>query len=453
MWHAVKVIDKQAHKADILYRLRRESELMESLDHPNIIKLHEVIETQFSIYICMEYIEGTSLEQYLKIQDQGKLHEKEARRIIRELASAIAHCHSRFIVHRDLKPANVLITPGGKVILIDFGLGNVFSNRSRLHTICGSLPYYSPEIARGSNYTGPEVDIWCLGVVLYRMTVGRDPFVGSTKREVKYQIVQDSFQLPSALSAGLQQTLRKLLSPDSGRRRSLTLLEGDPWLHEDIKDQFVSEDRGSESNRLSGTTLVRQSSKTTWKRHSLTESYSRGQAPSTLGSHSLLETCAWQLDKTQPRFHKNRIRIVSSPDVESHLLYQKDVDLSLLQFLMPILAACQVSYYLHSTTRILCGSSFLKDSGQYSQPSVVLQKFVHHVGAAMTGAPTEATKESLVRCGVFSVDIVRAKPGMGNQTQGRYLLIIKRLIGSSSTVQHFKKQFLLNATRDVKQLQ
>ncbi|KAF9382399.1 Serine/threonine-protein kinase sik2 [Podila verticillata] len=400
----------------------------------------------------MDYIEGTSLEQYLKIQEQGKLDEKEARRIIWELARAIAHCHSRFIVHRDLKPANVLITPGGKVVLIDFGLGNIFSNRSRLHTICGSLPYYSPEIARGSNYTGPEVDIWCLGVVLYRMTVGRDPFVGSTKREVKYQIVQDSFQLPTALSAGLQQILRKLLSPDSGRRRSLTLLEGDPWLHEDNNEQFVSEDRGPESNRLSGTTLVRQSSKTTWKRHSLTGSYSYGQAPSTLGSRSLLETSAWQLDKSQPRFHKSRIRIVSSPDAESDLLFQKDTDLSLLQFLMPILGACQVSYYLHSTTRILCGTSFLKDSGQYSQASVVLQKFVQHVGAVMTGASTESTKESLVRCGVFSVDIVSAKPGKGHQGQGRYLLIIKRLIGSSSMVQHFKKQFLLNATRDNRQL-
>ncbi|KAF8988420.1 Serine/threonine-protein kinase par-1 [Haplosporangium bisporale] len=391
--YAVKVIDKQAHKADILLRLRRESELIESLNHPNIVKLHEVIETQFSIYICMDYIEGTSLEQYLKIQEQGKLDEKEARRIIWELARAIAHCHSRFIVHRDLKPANVLITPGGKVVLIDFGL----------------------EIARGSNYTGPEVDIWCLGVVLYRMTVGRDPFVGSTKREVKYQIVQDSFQLPTALSAGLQQILRKLLSPDSGRRRSLTLLEGDPWLHEDNNEQFVSEDRGPESNRLS-------------------------------------ETSAWQLDKSQPRFHKSRIRIVSSPDAESDLLFQKDTDLSLLQFLMPILGACQVSYYLHSTTRILCGTSFLKDSGQYSQASVVLQKFVQHVGAVMTGASTESTKESLVRCGVFSVDIVSAKPGKGHQGQGRYLLIIKRLIGSSSMVQHFKKQFLLNATRDNRQL-
>ncbi|KAG0347218.1 Serine/threonine-protein kinase par-1 [Podila humilis] len=453
--YAVKVVDKQAHKADILYRLRRESELLESLDHPNIVKLHEVIETQFSIYICMEYIEGTSLEQYLKIQDQGRISEQEARRIIRELAKAISHCHSRFVVHRDLKPANVLITPRGKVMLIDFGLGNAFSHRSRLHTICGSLPYYSPEIARGSNYTGPEIDIWCLGVVLYRMTVGKDPFVGATKREVKYQIMQDTFRPPASLSSGLQQTLRTLMVSDSGKRRDLTVLEGNLWLNEDSKDQFVSEDRGmsAENNRLSGTTLVRQSSKNTWKRHSLTGSYYYGQTSSTLGSRSaLVESSAWELDKTQPRFHKSRVRIVSSPDADADILFKKDTDLSLLQFLMPILRACQVSYYLHSTTRVLCGTSFHKDSGQYSQPQVVLQTFVQQIGAVMTGTSTEPTKDSLVRCGVFSVDIVRVPNNSKSQpNQVRYMLVIKRLFGSSSTVQYFKKQLLLKIPRDSKQ--
>ncbi|GJJ72034.1 hypothetical protein EMPS_04391 [Entomortierella parvispora] len=452
--YAVKVIDKQAHKPDILHRLRREIELMESLDHPNIVKLHEVIETQFSIYVCMEYVEGCSLEQLLKNQLLGRLCESDARSITRELASAVSHCHSRFVVHRDLKPANVLITPGGKVMLIDFGLGNTFSYRSRLNTICGSLPYYSPEIARGSNYTGPEVDIWCLGVTLFRMVVGHDPFIGNTKRDVKAMITQGTFRLPSNLSNPLQATLLKLLAPESCKRRNLGILEGDPWLHGDSMEQlppFLSEDRGmGENSRLSGTTLIRHSSKHIWKRHSQTESYYYGKNGSLLGSRSLLADMTgggiWQLDKAQPRFHKNRIRLLPSPGAESDQLFRKDIDLSLLQFLMPILWNCRVSYYLHSTSRILCGTSFDRDSSiSKNQAAIVLSKFVHHLGAVMTGSltvsPTHTPGTSMARSGVFSIDIVKER---GSDKSG-YLLIVKRLFGSSSTVQHFKKQFLQNA--------
>ncbi|KAF9952997.1 MAP microtubule affinity-regulating kinase 1 [Mortierella alpina] len=465
--YAVKVIEKQAHKPDILLRLRREIELMESLDHPNIVQLHEVIETQFTIYVCMEYVEGWSLEQYLRSHEHGRISEKEARRITRELASAISHCHARSVVHRDIKPANILITHGGKVMLIDFGLGNTFSYRSRLNTICGSLPYYSPEIARGATYTGPEVDIWCLGVVLYRMTVGRDPFVGATKREVKMQITQDCYQRPSFLSTGLQNTLRKLLAPEGSSRKSLSILENDPWLHEDSEKEyslppFVAEDRGmTENSRLSGTTLVRQSSKktavstTSRKRHSLSDYY-YGKSGSLHGSGSLLSISAdavvgagvWKVDKKdQPRFlHKNRVRIVPCSSAQKDLLFQKDVDLSLLQFLMPILRSCHVSYYLHSTSRILCGTSFAKESlDPLNQPSLVLQKLVQHVGAVMTGSSTQAAKRSLMRCGVFSIDIVKV-PADHPKRDGQYQLIIKRLFGSASTVQHFKRQFLKNAT-------
>lgn len=80
---------------------------------------------------------GRSLEQHLKAHEHGRISERAARKITRELASAISHCHSRFVVHRDIKPANILITTTGKVMLIDFGLGNIFSFRSRLNTICG----------------------------------------------------------------------------------------------------------------------------------------------------------------------------------------------------------------------------------------------------------------------------------------------------------------------------
>lgn len=298
------------------------------------------------------------------------------------------------------------------------------------------------------------MDIWCLGVVLFRMVVGRDPFIGNTKRDVKAMITQGTFQPPSNLSTPLQATLLKLLAHESCQRRNLGILEDDPWLHGDPTEQlppFLSEDRGmAENSRLSGTTLIRNSSKHTWKRHSQTESYYYGKNGSLLGSHSLLADMAgggvWQLDKSQPRFHKSRIRVLPSSGAENDQLFRKDVDLSLLQFLMPILWNCRVSYYLHSTSRILCGTSFERDSSiSKNQAAIVLSKFVHHLGAVMTGSltesPTSSPGTSHARSGVFSIDIVKER---GSNKDG-YLLIVKRIFGSSSTVQHFKKQFLLNA--------
>jgi hypothetical protein len=175
----------------------------------------------------------------------------------------------------------------------------------------------------------------------------------------------------------------------------------------------------------------------------------------------------WQLDKNQPRFHKSRVRIVPCKETSGRdLLFQKDIDLSLLQFLMPIIRSCHVSYYLHSTSRILCGISFVKDSSFaasldqfHHQPSMVLQKIVQHVGAAMTGGGSGASASAFhhsssamgsgvqgknTRCGVFSIDIVKAKGRTGER--GGRVLIIKRLFGSASTVQHFKKLFTQHAT-------
>ncbi|KAG0306436.1 MAP/microtubule affinity-regulating kinase 4 [Dissophora globulifera] len=468
MDYAVKVINKQAHKPEILLRLRREIELMEALDHPNIVKLHEVIETQFTIFVCMEYVEGCTLEQYLKDRKTGKLSEREAGYITRELASAIAHCHANSIVHRDIKPANILISKLGKVKLIDFGLGNIFSYRSRLNTICGSLPYYSPEIARQSDYRGPEIDIWCLGVVLYRMTVGRDPFTGTTKRDVKSRIVNEGFQPPLNLSDGLVNTLRTLLVADGEKRLSFTILDNDPWLYGKDADQeppFLSENRSiSEDSRLSGTTLVRYPSKyngndknsKAWKRQSLAESYyyNYDKSGSLFGGRSMLADAlgagVWHVNKDQPRFRKNRIRISPCARIaQNDLLFQRDIDLSLLQFLLPILRACQVSYYIHSTSRILCGTSLTRtesNSVMQSQLSAAWQKMVLHASTPMivsNGSSDETENQcSTSRCGVFSIDIVKSKKNGSDQ----HALVIKRLIGSSLTVQYFKAQFLAYAS-------
>ncbi|KAG0233171.1 Map microtubule affinity-regulating kinase [Actinomortierella wolfii] len=498
--YAVKVIDKQAHRADILSRLRREIGLMESLDHPNIVKLYEVIETQFTIYVCMEYVEGWSLEEYIKTHENERLSENEARSIMRQLCKAVSHCHERKVVHRDIKPANILITPTNKVMLIDFGLGNVYSRRQRLNTICGSLPFYSPEIARGVEYTGPEIDIWCLGVVLYRMTVGRDPFVGDTKREVKRQITSECLPQPPNISQACFDTISKLLAPRGSDRQSLTILERDPWLTQNGLKPFFSEYRHDEArrtSRLSGATLVVQSNSSSPKNgqmqiidkknsyHSSNGSYSSnnstngglGGAASTIGARSLmLENKAWRV-VSGPRFPlavvipkaHNRIRIVPTSEAEADMLYLRDDGLSLLQFLMPILRASGVSYYLHSTTRILCGMSFEKhnrghlsrhglrhhpsssSSSSSSSPAftetvassaeLFFQKMVRQIGVAMTGSMVQQAEPNMTRYGVFSIDIVKG----GKTPDQGYVLILKRILGSPKTLRQFRKVFMFHA--------
>ncbi|KAF9977365.1 Serine/threonine-protein kinase par-1 [Actinomortierella ambigua] len=513
--YAVKVIDKQAHRPDILSRLRREIGLMESLDHPNIVKLYEVIETQFTIYVCMEYVEGWSLEEYIKTHEDDRLSETEARSIMRQLCRAVSHCHERKVVHRDIKPANILITPTNKVMLIDFGLGNVYSRRQRLNTICGSLPFYSPEIARGVEYTGPEIDVWCLGVVLYRMTVGRDPFVGDTKREVKRQIMSEILPQPNCISAACFNTISKLLTPKGSDRQSLTILERDPWLTYNGQKPFFSEYRHDEerrSSRLSGATLVHGGSgggskgssqlhlldKKSAREHSYYGSNSSGGLAAGGGSASTIGARSWTIENRTWRVEKgarfpmgmlpkanSKIRIVPTSEAEADMLYLRDDGLSLLQFLMPVLRAAEVSYYLHSTTRILCGMSFTKKkmgahgleneksyrrslthtttNTTYSsggaatgnaagtapfQKSVtssaehLFHKMVRQIGVAMTGSMVQQTEPSMTRYGVFSIDIIKA----GKTPDQGYMLVMKRILGSPKTLRQFRKVFMLHAT-------
>ncbi|KAG9307644.1 hypothetical protein G9A89_023209 [Geosiphon pyriformis] len=228
---AIKIIDKTAYDQRIFKRLYREAFLLEKLNHPNIIRLYEVIETKYTVFLIMEYVDGYNLETFLDCQKQGYMDEDQARNIFIQLLEAVKFCHMNHIVHRDLKPPNVLITKQGKVKLADFGLANVYSEDSRLMTLCGSMLYYSPEIVCGSRYKGPEVDTWCLGVVLYRMVTGRDPFKACTVGELKKQICSGRYRIPKHLSCHLQSILRKLLNVDSLERSSLDIINNDPWLY------------------------------------------------------------------------------------------------------------------------------------------------------------------------------------------------------------------------------
>ncbi|KAI8148805.1 kinase-like domain-containing protein [Fennellomyces sp. T-0311] len=239
--YAVKIIDKRIHDYRILSRLVREIALMEALDHENIVHLYETFETADSLYLVMEYVPGVNLDEYLQQQPNKALSEDEARSIFRQLVAAVDYCHYRWVVHRDLKAPNILLKPGGQVKLADFGLGNRFGLQ-RLKTICGSMLYYSPEIITGQKYVGPEIDCWCLGILLYRITAGHEPFGHArTVGELKKDVVSGNYPMPCHLSDDLKSTIRKCLSLDRRRRLAVRqALQDDPWLndHGKLDDPF-----------------------------------------------------------------------------------------------------------------------------------------------------------------------------------------------------------------------
>ncbi|XP_034186744.2 nuak family kinase 1 isoform X1 [Osmia lignaria lignaria] len=192
---AIKTIKKCKIETEAdLIRIRREIQIMSSVQHPNIIHIYEVFENREKMVLVMEYAAGGELYDYLS--ERKKLTEQEARRIFRQIATAVFYCHKHKICHRDLKLENILLDQVGNAKIADFGLSNVFDEQRLLNTFCGSPLYASPEIVKGTPYHGPEVDCWSLGVLLYTLVYGAMPFDGSNFKRLVKQISQSDYYEP-----------------------------------------------------------------------------------------------------------------------------------------------------------------------------------------------------------------------------------------------------------------
>ncbi|TDH04577.1 hypothetical protein EPR50_G00134200 [Perca flavescens] len=173
---AIKIIDKTQLNPTSLQKLFREVRIMKGLNHPNIVQLFEVIETDKTLYLIMEYASGGEVFDYLV--SHGRMKEVEARAKFRQIVSAVHYCHTKNIVHRDLKAENLLLDADANIKIADFGFSNEFTLGNKLDTFCGSPPYAAPELFQGKKYDGPEVDVWSLGVILYTLVSGSLPFDG-----------------------------------------------------------------------------------------------------------------------------------------------------------------------------------------------------------------------------------------------------------------------------------
>ncbi|UJR30790.1 hypothetical protein I4U23_018309 [Adineta vaga] len=226
---AIKIIDKAQLNPTSLQKLFREVKIMKGLDHPNIVKLFEVIETEKTLYLVMEYASGGEVFDYLVAH--GRMKEKEARSKFRQIVSAVQYLHQKHIVHRDLKAENLLLDAELNIKIADFGFSNEFTPGNKLDTFCGSPPYAAPELFQGKKYDGPEVDVWSLGVILYTLVSGSLPFDGQNLKELRERVLRGKYRIPFYMSTDCETLLKKFLVLNPTRRSPLEAIMKDKWMN------------------------------------------------------------------------------------------------------------------------------------------------------------------------------------------------------------------------------
>uniref|UniRef100_A0A8C9RF56 non-specific serine/threonine protein kinase n=1 Tax=Scleropages formosus TaxID=113540 RepID=A0A8C9RF56_SCLFO len=218
---AVKIIDKTQLNSSSLQKVSSVTIL--------IFKLFEVIETEKTLYLVMEYASGGEVFDYLVAH--GRMKEKEARAKFRQIVSAVQYCHQKCIVHRDLKAENLLLDGDMNIKIADFGFSNEFTLGNKLDTFCGSPPYAAPELFQGKKYDGPEVDVWSLGVILYTLVSGSLPFDGQNLKELRERVLRGKYRIPFYMSTDCENLLKKFLILNPTKRGSLEQIMKDRWMN------------------------------------------------------------------------------------------------------------------------------------------------------------------------------------------------------------------------------
>ncbi|XP_074738052.1 SNF-related serine/threonine-protein kinase-like isoform X1 [Strix uralensis] len=227
---AVKVIDKSKLAGEAAGQLLQEVRCMKLVQHPNVVRLYEVIDTHAKLYLILELGDGGDMFDHI-MRHEGGLAEARAKHYFAQIVHAISYCHKLHVVHRDLKPENVVFfQEQGVVKLTDFGFSNHFQPGKMLTTSCGSLAYSAPEILLGDEYDAPAVDIWSLGVILYMLVCGHPPFQEANDSETLTMIMDCRYTVPPHISAQCSDLISRMLQRDPKQRASLEQIEGHAWL-------------------------------------------------------------------------------------------------------------------------------------------------------------------------------------------------------------------------------
>ncbi|XP_062309042.1 MAP/microtubule affinity-regulating kinase 4 [Osmerus eperlanus] len=213
---AIKIIDKTQLNPTSLQKLFREVRIMKGLHHPNIVQLFEVIETEKTLYLIMEYASGVSSATQAE---------------------------------------NLLLDADANIKIADFGFSNEFTMGNKLDTFCGSPPYAAPELFQGKKYDGPEVDVWSLGVILYTLVSGSLPFDGQNLKELRERVLRGKYRVPFYMSTDCEGILRRFLVLNPSKRCTLDQVMKDKWINagyegEDLKPHIEPVEDYSDATRI-----------------------------------------------------------------------------------------------------------------------------------------------------------------------------------------------------------
>lgn len=197
--YALKVIKKTDITSSYEKKLNNEINILKKVNHPNIIKLYDVIETHDALNIILEYVSGGDLYELI-IKDYKKIKINDKKKIFNQLVKAVEYLHENNISHCDLKPENILIDENNNVKLIDFNLAYEFIPNEPYKIRCGSLEYAAPEVILGKPHYPCPSDTWSLGVILFILIYGEFPFQqtsGASTYSLYMKIAQAQFHFPN----------------------------------------------------------------------------------------------------------------------------------------------------------------------------------------------------------------------------------------------------------------
>uniref|UniRef100_A0A673AQE9 BR serine/threonine kinase 2b n=1 Tax=Sphaeramia orbicularis TaxID=375764 RepID=A0A673AQE9_9TELE len=202
---AIKIVNREKLSESVLMKVEREIAILKLIEHPHVLKLHDVYENKKYLYLVLEHVSGGELFDYLV--KKGRLTPKEARKFFRQIISALDFCHSHSICHRDLKPENLLLDEKNNIRIADF-----------VHqSVCGE------------KYDGRKADAWSCGVILFALLVGALPFDDDNLRNLLEKVKLGVFHMPHFIPPDCQNLLRGMIEVDATKRLTLEQIQKHTW--------------------------------------------------------------------------------------------------------------------------------------------------------------------------------------------------------------------------------